>query len=376
MIAIMIIISLFGYFIYYPLGSFNANSNWFFEKRFFDIFSWVVGIQITSLIFVLSVYLPKIQKEVNKFSIGIVDEVRSKLIKQNPITIIIYQMMNLVIITMFTGVNVFIFSYFVNYRIRFLFIIFIGLITLLTIFMAIILRVILIKYDNYVYDSISLLPTDEKNQNCYFTVIKRQLDNQLSSNDTFSLNRDLIQVATFIDKYTQFTYFDQKCVLSFLQVYDIKQYINFVLETYENNVLRYSYSVNTITNKSFNIPEDNIDKFQNYMFTNNSRVLQRFLIEIVKNHETIQSEAQNLLIDYYCWCLDSLCVHSNDYSFIFALDITQLYKDLSFARYFLISAMKITLSRESNNSARGLYRGYLLCNHSAYFYPQCLGVIV
>lgn len=59
-------ITLFFLFLCYPHGNNILKNRWFWEK-IFVVLSWMIGLQITVLTFVLSIYLPAIIKDINNY---------------------------------------------------------------------------------------------------------------------------------------------------------------------------------------------------------------------------------------------------------------------------------------------------------------------
>ena len=343
----------------------DCVSNDWFWNHIFTVLWALLAILVTALTFVLSIYLPPILKELKDLSIGINKSIRHKLIKNNPISLNVFQMVISIGIMDFLVLELFCLSLLISGKISPL------LITILVIIYAVITlcfwvmsiyELALIDYDNYVNDCLLLLPIDSKNQRSYYTIIERQLHKHLANNDVYRFNDDLIQIAKFIAKVMpkQFQYCRDLCIDPLFYGHNEVQYLKSITYTYDIDTQDYSYSEKPTTSDDLGLPEECISTFQSFLFSSKSHILFNFLKNVVQTHVKLKKSFQHELVNYYLWVLDNLCANNDDYSFTFALNITQKFKSGKDARKFLLDAMKIALYRQNNGAARGLYRGYLI----------------
>ncbi|MBY0245595.1 MAG: hypothetical protein K2Q03_09100 [Sphingobacteriaceae bacterium] len=357
-------LSLFMLFGLFTHGK-NVVSNDWFWNHIFTVLWALLAILVTALTFVLSIYLPPILKELKDLSIGINKSIRHKLIKNNPISLNIFQMVISIGMIAFLVLELFCLSVTISDKSSPLWItvlVIIYAVITLCFWVMSIWELALIDYDNYINDCLLLLPIDSKNQRSYYTIIERQLHNHLANNDVYRFNDDLIQIAKFIanDKLHKFIYCEDYCIKLFFKSNNEAQYLKNMKYTYDLSIQRYSFSKEPTTSNDLGLPEEQITKFQSFLFSSNSTLLRDFLVNVVQTHVELEKSSQYELIDYYLWVLDNLCANNDDYSFTFALDITQNFKSGKDARKFLLDAMKIALYRQNNGAAHGLYRGYLL----------------
>ncbi len=364
LIANVLSVILFCGFLFYHHGKDTVNNDWYWN-HVFTILWGLLAVLVTALTFVLSIYLPPIIKELKDLSIGINKSIRHKLIKDNPISLNIFQMIISIFLIAFLVLELFCLSLILNDKSSQLWItvvVVIYAVITLCFWVMSIYELALIDYDNYIHDCLLLLPIDSKNQRSYYTIIKRQLHNHLANNDVYRFNDDLIQIAKFIAKNRSqsFMYFEDFCIKPLFYAHNETQYLKNMTYTYDISIQRYSYSKEPTTSDDLGLPEERITTFQSFLFSSNSILLRNFIINVVQTYVELEKSSQHELIDYYLWVLDNLCANNDDYSFTFALDITQTFKSGKDARKFLLDAMKIVLYRQNNGATRGLYRGYLM----------------
>lgn len=357
------VISFFG-FLFYPHGKDVVNNDWFWN-HVFTVLWGLLAILVTALTFVLSIYLPPILKELKDLSIGINKSIRHKLIKKNPISLNVFQMVLSIIFIAFLVLELFCLSAMISDKSSPLWItvlVIIYAVVTLCFWVMYIYKLALIDYDNYVNDCLLLLPLDSKNQRSYYTIIERQLHKHLANNDVYRFNDDLIQIAKFIAKVKpkQFQYCRDLCIDPLFYGHNEVQYLKSITYTYDISIQRYSYSKEPTTSADLNLPEDSIVTLQDFLFSSKSIILTNFLINVATTHVELAESYQHELIDYYLWVLDNLCANNDDYSFTFALDITQTFKSGKDARNFLLDAMKIALYRQNNGAVVGMFSGYLI----------------
>ena len=320
---------------------------------------------ITAFTFVLSIYLPPIIQEVKDLSAGIKKSCRNKIIRNNILSVNIFQMVISILIIVILILGCLQVSGIIGENISYKItqaVIWYSVTTAFS-WVVSIWMLAFIDSDNYTKDCLLILPIDHKNQVSYLTLIKRQLDKHLSKNEYYRFNDDLVQVIKFVSKKNgnNFYYVEDYCIKHFFNSkHNEEQYINYILNTYDNPVRFYYYSRDAFTSSDFHVPSDNITRFQNYMFSVKYTGIEEFYTQIVKQHVELTVDNQGILIDYYLWCLDRLCELNHDYSFIFSLDIMRSFKSGDYARDFLQDAMKIVLSRQNTYAACGLYRGYFI----------------
>lgn len=367
------VILFFG-LLFYPHSKDAVNNDWFWNHIFTVLWA-LLAILVTALTFVLSIYLPLILKELKDLSIGINKSIRHKLIKNNPISLNIFQMVISIGIIAFLVLELFCLSLLISGKVSPLFItilVIIYAVITLCFWVMSIYELALINYDNYVNDCLLLLPIDPKNQRSYYTIIERQLHKHLANNDVYRFNDDLIQIAKFIVKRTsnQFMYCRDLCIDPLFYSNDEIQYLKSITYTYDIDTQGYSYSKEPTISDDRGFPEERITTFQGFLFSSKSYILDNFLENVVQTHVKLEKSSQHELINYYLWALDGLCVNKNNYSFIFALDITRAFKSRKDARKFLLDAMRIALYRQNNDAVRGLYRGYLIfiAEHGVSYY--------
>lgn len=398
----------FGIIIFFSFMSFEHSDkvvdNAIFWNKIIPLFSMVLGIQFTVITFVLSIYFPPIIKDLKDLSIGVNKSVVNELIKLNEISQKIYLMSTSIVINVGIFLGLYLLTLFRKMSDSDNFIIFLALICYVSSVFWLLINEIwqLAKTngdDNYVQDCLSLASIDKDNQDGYFKIISRCISkylknhNELDDVDTYRLNRDLIQVIKFINETKNYTYCDQYCIRKFLSTHDQRQYLYFIISSYDNPVRYYDFTGENIEHSFFNVPIDNIEKFQNYMFATDSPILPKFVDDILGCHKNLDDNEQLALIDYYLWFLDNLCVLScdnddsdkslsnnsqsqqnlaNNYPLSFALDMISGFKDISTARKFLREAMKIACYRKNKAAINGLYRGYLtyLQDNSIEYYSK------
>lgn len=341
-----------------------------FSKDISDSFWQLLAILFTGLTIVFSIYYPPIIKDIQHLSVGFNQKLRRRLIGVNAVSSVIKQM---VLSMVFMALVLFI-LYLVkipdNYQkpsfilSKFL-IIFSIIIWVLEIY-----NLAKSDYTNYTLDSLLVLSTDLENQRGYYSVINRQLYAHLKNGDWYNYNNELINITDFINKPNQCEYCYDFCIRSFVINSDEEDYINFIIYTHENSVKWYYFN-RQINQDFFRIPATNIDRFQNYAFATNFSYLEKFITLVVIRHaEDLSSEGQEILIEYYLWLLEMLCIMKHDYVFTFAIDMIRSFHEPTHAYTFLQDALKIILYRENGKAASGLFRGYfiLLNNKNITFY--------
>lgn len=349
---------LFLGFMLYPHGNKDVNNDWYWN-HIFTVLWPLLAILVTALTFVLSIYLSPILKELNDLSIGFNKSIKQNLIKNNSISLNIFQMIVSIFYVAFLALDLFLLSLFLcdKSSITWITILVIAYaVFTLCVWITLIWELILIDYDNYTQDCLLLLPTDYKNQHAYYTVIERQLRKHLANNDIYRFNNDLILLTKFIAKNSE-----QKSMFgNNIEKFCIKPLFNFDNEAQYLKSISYSYSEASNFSDNLGAPEKDIATFQNFLFSSNSIMIKEFLVNVCRAHTKLDESKQNKLVGYYLWILDNLCVDKDGYVRSFAFDIMHNFKSVKVARKFLLDAMKITLSRGNFYAARGLYRGHLL----------------
>ncbi len=302
-IGIVLVVDLLWIFCFHTHKNIIIDNN----KLYWDniaIIWGVVAMLITALTFVLSIYLPPVIKEVKDLSAGIKPSCRNRIIHNNKLSVNIFQMIVsiviiiflLIVILKFCGIAGTDLSLAITRVIRY------SIIAIL-LWVVSIWALTCIDNDNYTSDCLLLLPIDKKNQTAYFTLIKRQLDKHLSKKEYYRLNDDLIQVVRFITKNIRNDFYslkDYSIKYFFNSKFNQRQYINCILNTYDNPVRFYYFSRDAITRNDFSYaPNDNITRFQNYMFSVKYRGIQEFYTKIVQRHVELTADNQDRLIDYY-----------------------------------------------------------------------------
>lgn len=356
--------SLFFGFLFYHHGKNIVNNDWYWNHVFTVLWP-LLAILVTALTFVLSIYLPPILKELKDLSVGINKSIRHKLIKNNPISLNIFQMVMSTFYAAFLALDLFLLSLFLcnESSITWITILVIAYaVSTLCVWVTLIWELALIDYDNYIHDCLLLLPIDSKNQRSYYTIIERQLHKHLANNDVYRFNDDLIQIAKFIAKVKpdQFKFCRDLCIDPLFYSHNEIQYLKSITYTYDIDTQDYSYSKEPTTSDDKGFPEERITTFQSFLFFSKLHMLSNFLEKKVQTHVELEKSSQHELIDYYLWALDHLCVNNDKYSSTFTLDVTRTFKSRKDARQFLLEAMKIALYRQNNGAARGLFRGYLI----------------
>ena len=269
-------IFLFFGFLFYHHGKNIVNNEWYWDHIFTVLWA-LLAMLVTALTFVLSIYLPPTIKELKDLSVGIDKSIRHKLIKNNPISLNIFQMVMSIIIMAFLVLELFCLSAMISDKSQLGIIIIVLIYSVITLcfWVMSIYELALIDYDNYIHDCLLLLPIDSKNQRSYYTIIERQLHKHLANNDVYRFNDDLIQIAKFIPKVKsdQFKFCRDLCIDPLFYSHNEIQYLKSITYTYDIDTQDYSYSKEPTTSDDKGFPEERITTFQRFLFFSKSHML-------------------------------------------------------------------------------------------------------